>query len=204
MGLMDMFNGGDSAAAREAVEIQHQVAIVTTSAGVLKVYFYPDEAPTHVRNFLYLAQRGFYEGCPFHRIVDQFVIQAGEARPGWKEKIPAMQAEFNSIAHQRGTLSAARTSDPNSATSQFYFVISRDFARHLDRQYTVFGQAFEGLDTIEAIASNWRDKTSRMGEREAERTPGDDTIVKIEVVDAGPYEADIADFKSRELLPPVK
>lgn len=202
MGLMDMFRGGDKIT-RDDIDIQNKVAIFTTSSGVIHAFFYPDVAPAHVRNFLYLASRGFYEGCPFHRIVDQFVIQAGAPPASWKEKIPPMQAEFNSIAHQRGTLSAARTSDPNSATSQFYFVIARDFARHLDKQYTVFGQAFEGLDVIDAIASNWLDKTAKMGEREAERTPGDDKILKVEIVDAGPFADAIADCK-RDLLPPVK
>lgn len=204
MGLMDMLKGGSSGNdGRDAVEIQNRVGIITTTAGTIHVFFYPDVAPAHVRNFIYLAEKGFYSGSPFHRIVDQFVIQTGEARPGWKEKVPPMQAEFSSLLHQRGTLAAARTSDPNSATSQFYLVIARTFAHHLDRQYTVFGQAFRGLEIIDTIAQNWLDKTARMGEREAERTPGDDTIVSVEIVDAGPFSDEIADCK-RDLLQPSK
>ena len=180
---------------RESVEITGKVAIVTTSAGVIHAYFYPDVAPNHVRNFLYLAQKGFYSNVPFHRVVEGFVIQAGKARADWREKIAPLKAEFSKLAHQAGTIAAARTSDPNSATSQFYFVISRTHAHHLDNQYTVFGQAFRGIDVIETIADRWVAKTKHMSEREADAAGSDDRIEKIEIVDAAPFAEEIEAFR---------
>lgn len=199
MGILDKLKGGNPSErlTRESIDITDQVAVITTTAGVIHAYFYPEIAPNHVRNFLYLSRRGFYEGSPFHRIVDQFVIQTGEARSNWREKVPPLPAEFSELLHQQGTLAAARTSDPNSATSQFYFVLERTYAHHLDRQYTVFGQAFRGLDTIAAIAANWLMKTQGMPERQAERTPGDDAIQKIEIVGAGPFAEEIAETKAQ-------
>ena len=134
---------------------------ITTSFGVIKVEFYPQDAPKTVENFKELAKRGFYNGLIFHRIVPGFVIQGGDPNtrnvnnkskwgtggPGWNIK-----AEFNQNKHSRGTLSMARSQDPNSAGSQF-FIVLKD-SNFLDGQYTVFGRVTDGMDSVvDKIAS---------------------------------------------------
>ena len=120
--------------------------------GTMVVEFYPDKAPNHVRNFKYLANSGFYNGVPFHRVIKGFMIQGGDPQgtgmggPGW-----TVDAEFNDTPHKKGILSMARTQDPNSAGSQF-FVCHGDPA-HLNGQYTVFGNTIKGLDVIDKIAA---------------------------------------------------
>ncbi|HYE78793.1 MAG TPA: peptidylprolyl isomerase [bacterium] len=182
---------------RDSIDPAGKAVLLHTTAGDIAVYLYPDLAPNHVRNFLYLVQRGFYDGVGFHRIVENFVVQAGQPRPDWTEPVPALQAEFSDTPHTTGTLAAARTSDPNSATSQFYLVLSRTHAKHLDNQYTVFGQAFEGLDVLQRIADNWADKVRTLDDRRADRVESDDRIVSAEVVDRGPYEESIAAFREQ-------
>jgi peptidyl-prolyl cis-trans isomerase B (cyclophilin B) len=127
-------------------------ARVETSAGAMTFEFFPDKAPGHVENFVKLAEKGFYEGTGFHRVIKGFMIQGGCPRgdgtggPGYQIK-----AEFNDVHHARGVLSMARSQDPNSAGSQF-FVCHGD-AGFLDRQYTAFGKLVEGDDVLEKIAS---------------------------------------------------
>lgn len=182
-------------ATRESTDIVDKVVILHTTSGDIKLFFHPEVAPNHVRNFLYLVGQGFYSGVDFHRIVEDFMIQGGQPRPDWKEPVPPMKAEFNDLPHTTGTLAAARTSDPNSATSQFYLVLTRAHARHLDKQYTVFGQAFEGLDVIKKIADNWVSKVSNLPDRQADRTTSDDKILSAEVVDRAPYADAIAAYQ---------
>jgi cyclophilin family peptidyl-prolyl cis-trans isomerase len=134
---------------------------ITTSFGVIKVEFYPQDAPKTVENFKELAKSGFYNGLIFHRIVPGFVIQGGDPNtrnvnnkskwgtggPGWNIK-----AEFNQNKHSRGTLSMARSQDPDSAGSQF-FIVLKD-SNFLDGQYTVFGRVTDGMDSVvDKIAS---------------------------------------------------
>ncbi|MBU0690430.1 peptidylprolyl isomerase [bacterium] len=120
--------------------------------GTLVIEFYPDKAPNHVRNFKYLANSGFYNGVPFHRVIKGFMIQGGDPQgtgmggPGW-----TVDAEFNDTPHKKGILSMARTQDPNSAGSQF-FICHGDPA-HLNGQYTVFGNTIKGLDVIDKVAT---------------------------------------------------
>ena len=127
-------------------------ATIETSAGTMVVGFFPDKAPGHVENFVKLAEKGFYDGTVFHRTVAGFMIQGGcpqgtgTGGPGYQIK-----AEFNDTPHVRGVLSMARSSDPNSAGSQF-FVCHGD-ARFLDKQYTAFGKLLEGLDVLDKIAT---------------------------------------------------
>ena len=131
-------------------------AILETSMGEITVSFTPDKAPNHVRNFLRLAQSGVYDGMGFHRVVKGFVIQSGHL-PTRKEPlgerqqsyIRPLQAEFNDQIHELGTLSMARTEDPNSATSSFFLVTAR--AQALDGKYTVFGKVERGIEVVQKI-----------------------------------------------------
>jgi cyclophilin family peptidyl-prolyl cis-trans isomerase len=134
--------------------------IISSNLGDIKLEFYPEHAPKTVENFRELANRGFYDGLIFHRIVPNFVIQGGDPNtrdlsnrtrwgtggPGWNIK-----AEFNKNKHSRGTLSMARSQDPDSAGSQF-FIVLKD-SNFLDGQYTVFGRVISGMDVVDKIAS---------------------------------------------------
>jgi peptidyl-prolyl cis-trans isomerase B (cyclophilin B) len=127
-------------------------AEIDTTAGPMTVSFFADKAPGHVKNFCELAEKGFYNGTVFHRVIKGFMIQggcpegSGRGGPGYQIK-----AEFNDTAHTRGVLSMARSQDPNSAGSQFF--ICHGDARFLDRQYTAFGKLTAGDDTLEKIAT---------------------------------------------------
>lgn len=135
-------------------------AAVVTDKGTMVVTFFPEQAPKHARSFLDLAQKGFYNGIAFHRIVRNFMIQTGcpnsrrgaVGQPGTGGPGFRLQAEFNDIPHTRGILSMARSSDPNSAGSQF-FIVQGEHADYLDGQYTVFGKVEEGLDVLDQIAN---------------------------------------------------
>lgn len=136
-------------------------AVMATNKGAMVITFFPDKAPQHVRNFLQLAQQGFYEGLAFHRVIRNFMVQAGcpntragaTGTPGTgRPDAPPLRQEFNDLPHTRGILSMARGADPNSAGSQF-FIVHGDHAKHLDGQYTVFGKVEEGLEVLDEIAS---------------------------------------------------
>jgi peptidyl-prolyl cis-trans isomerase B (cyclophilin B) len=133
------------------------VAVIAVSidgqpAGEMIAEFYPDKAPNHVRNFKWLADHHFYDGVKFHRIIKGFMIQGGDPTgtgsggPGW-----SVNAEFNDVKHTKGILSMARTSDPNSAGSQFFVMDST--STHLDGQYTVFGKVIKGIEVEGKIAA---------------------------------------------------
>ncbi|MHC4219191.1 MAG: peptidylprolyl isomerase [Planctomycetota bacterium] len=127
-------------------------AVISTSHGDMTVELWNDVAPNHVENFLKLGRSGFYDNLNFHRIVPGFVVQGGCPRgdgtgdPGWSVK-----AEFNDRPHHPGTLSMARSSDPDSAGSQFFICLTREHCQHLDGQYTGFGQVTDGLDVVESL-----------------------------------------------------
>lgn len=136
-------------------------AAMVTSKGTMVITFFPDKAPLHVRNFLELSQKGFYDGLAFHRVIRNFMLQGGcpntrkgaTGQPGTgRPEGASLRAEFNDIPHTRGILSMARSRDPNSAGSQF-FVVHAEHAQHLDGQYTVFGKVEEGLEVLDDIAS---------------------------------------------------
>jgi peptidyl-prolyl cis-trans isomerase B (cyclophilin B) len=138
----------------------NEVAIIKTSEGEMVVEFYPDVAPGHVENFKKLANKGFYDGTCFHRVIKGFMIQGGDPltkdpamESRWGTGGPGYQikAEFNSKPHVRGTLSMARSNDPNSAGSQFF--ICHGDPRFLDNQYTVFGKLIKGDDVLEKIGT---------------------------------------------------
>ena len=123
---------------------------IATDKGDIVVTLFPDEAPLHAAAFLKLAKSGFYDGLAFHRVEPGFVIQGGDpdgngtGGPGYR-----LKAEFNQRPHERGTLAMARSSDPDSAGSQFYLCLAD--ARFLDGQYTVFGTMTEGFAALDAI-----------------------------------------------------
>ena len=137
----------------------NEVAVIKTSYGEMKVAFWPDVAPKTVENFKKLARAGFYDGTAFHRIIKGFMIQGGcpntkkgaRGIPGTGDPGYKLKAEFNSRSHQKGVLSMARASDPDSAGCQFF--ICHGNAAFLDRQYTAFGKLVAGDDVLEKIAT---------------------------------------------------
>ena len=135
-------------------ETNYPKARIETTEGTIVVELWDDVAPGHAKNFLDLAAKGFYDGLTFHRIIKNFVIQGGCPKgngtggPGYNVK-----AEFNNRKHEKGVLSMARSSDPNSAGSQFFICLGRDHCQHLDGQYTAFGKVVEGLDAVDKIAA---------------------------------------------------
>lgn len=129
-------------------------ATIETDHGPLTAVFYYDVAPNTADNFLSLAEGGYFDGLTFHRIVPGFVIQGGDPRgdgtggPGY-----SVPAEFNARPHVEGALSMARSSDPDSAGSQFFVCLDYQNTRQLDGKYTVFGAVTEGLDAVKKIAA---------------------------------------------------
>ncbi|HVA34287.1 MAG TPA: peptidylprolyl isomerase [Candidatus Baltobacteraceae bacterium] len=123
---------------------------INTDKGDIVVELFPDDAPMHSAAFLKLVKKGFYDGLTFHRVEPGFVVQGGDpdgdgtGGPGYR-----LKAEFNPRPHVRGTLAMARSSNPDSAGSQFYICLGE--ARFLDGQYTVFGEMTDGFETLDAI-----------------------------------------------------
>ena len=135
--------------------------ILKLEHGDVEIKLFSDEAPKHVERFTTLAKNKKYDGVVFHRVIDGFMAQTGDIKFGNSKNfnaslvgtggsdLPDLKAEFNSLPHLRGTLSMARSADPNSANSQFF--ICFDSAPHLDRQYTVFGQVTKGMEFVDKI-----------------------------------------------------
>lgn len=162
-----------SAATLQAKEKKLQeVAIISTRHGEIVIKFYDDVAPKHVASFKKLAKEGFYNGVTFHRVIPGFMIQGGcplskdgsnkglhgTGGPGYN-----VDAEFSSLSHKRGILSAARAQDPNSAGSQFFIVVAD--SSFLDKQYTVYGEVVEGMDVADKIVNEPRDARDNPNER---------------------------------------
>jgi len=138
--------------------------IIETNHGSIEFKLLPELAPEHVRNFVKLAQSGFYDGTLFHRVIPGFMIQGGDPntkdpnlKSNWGMGGPGynINAEFNSRSHLRGIISMARSQDPNSAGSQF-FIVTAD-STFLDREYTVFGEVTSGMDVADKIVNLPRD-----------------------------------------------
>ena len=137
--------------------------ILKLKNGNVKIELFPDAAPNHVNRIKELANSGKYDNVVFHTVIDGFMAQTGDVQFGNSadsnfnlqragmggSDLPDLKSEFNDIPHERGTLSMARSSDPNSANSQFF--ICFEAAPHLDRQYTVFGKVIEGMDNVDKI-----------------------------------------------------
>jgi len=145
------------------------VAILETNQGNIVIEFFPNDAPNHVENFIKLSITGFYDGTLFHRIIPGFMIQGGDPNTidgdpnTWGTGGPetSIDAEFNSIKHERGIVSMARSADPNSAGSQFFIV--HKTSNFLDEQYTVFGrivtdESFDTLDKITGVQTGTSDR----------------------------------------------
>jgi peptidyl-prolyl cis-trans isomerase B (cyclophilin B) len=132
-----------------------EIAVIKTTAGEMSIELWPDVAPKTVENFKTLAQKGFYDGTAFHRIVKGFMVQGGDphTKDPMKEGIwgtggpgHTVKAEFNDRSHQRGVISMARSQDPDSAGSQFFICLGD--ASFLDKNYTAFGQLIKGDDVL--------------------------------------------------------
>ena len=156
-------------------------AIIETKFGTITLRFFPDAAPGHVKNFIDLAKKGFYDGTTFHRVIPGFMIQGGDPNsknpdkgthgmggPGY-----TIKAEFNDRPHKRGTLSMARAGHPDSAGSQF-FICVKD-APFLDRQYTAFGEVVSGMEVVDTIVAQPRDRNDN---------PNDRIEMKVKIVEA--------------------
>jgi len=137
--------------------------ILKLKDGDVEIELYPKIAPNHVKRFEELASEGKYDGVVFHRVIDGFMAQTGDVKFGNSNSpeynlqlagtggsdLPDLKAEFSDVAHNRGVLSMARSSDPNSANSQFFIVL--ESAPHLDRNYSVFGKVIKGMELVDKI-----------------------------------------------------
>ncbi len=150
----------------EAVDV-----VIETKFGNIELKLFPDIAPGHVENFLKLAKSSFYDGTIFHRVIPGFMIQGGDPNSKGEDKSThgtggpgyAIDAEFNDKPHVRGTLSMARSRDPDSAGSQFFIVVKK--SSFLDHQYTVFGVVVSGLEVVDEIVSQKKDARDNPIER---------------------------------------
>jgi peptidyl-prolyl cis-trans isomerase B (cyclophilin B) len=155
-------------------------AIIETSLGNIELKLFPDVAPNHVSNFVELAEKRFYDGTTFHRVIPKFMIQGGDpnskkpdrSKHGMGGPGHTIKAEFNDKPHKRGTLSMARAADPDSAGSQFFICVADSY--FLDKQYTVFGEVTSGMDVVDKIVSQQRDKNDNPLER---------TEMKVKIVE---------------------
>jgi peptidylprolyl isomerase len=121
-----------------------------TTKGPVVIRFRPDLAPGHVARIKELAKSGFYDGVPFHRVIDGFMAQTGDPTgTGAGGSGKKLRAEFNEAPHRRGTASMARANDPNSADSQFFICFAD--APFLNRQYTVWGEVIAGMENVDKI-----------------------------------------------------
>jgi peptidyl-prolyl cis-trans isomerase B (cyclophilin B) len=144
------------------------IAVMKTSLGVMKFRLFENEIPNGVKNFVTLSEEGKYDGCKFHRIVKNFVVQGGDftrhdgtGGHSWEGLGKTIDDEYHEdLTHIRGALSYAKTQAPKSIGSQFFIVYPKDGTHFLDHPkggrknegYTVFGQLFEGFETLDAIA----------------------------------------------------
>jgi cyclophilin family peptidyl-prolyl cis-trans isomerase len=142
---------------------QENIMILKLKDGDVKIELFEDVAPNHVKRIKELADSGKYDNVVFHRVIDGFMAQTGDVKFGNSKSgdfdlrragmggsdLPDLKQEFNSVPHDRGTLSMARSSDPDSANSQFFICFKP--APFLDRQYTVFGKVLEGMEFVDMI-----------------------------------------------------
>jgi peptidyl-prolyl cis-trans isomerase B (cyclophilin B) len=148
-----------------------EVAVIETTHGTIKLEFFEDKAPGHVKNFKDLANKKFYDGTTFHRVIPGFMIQGGDPNSKSDNRSShgtggpghTIDAEFNDVKHERGVLSMARSQDPNSAGSQFFICVKDAF--FLDGQYTAFGKVIEGMDVADKIVNEPRDSNDNPEEK---------------------------------------
>jgi cyclophilin family peptidyl-prolyl cis-trans isomerase len=142
---------------------EENIMILKLKDGDVKIELFEDVAPNHVKRIKQLAEEGKYDGVVFHRVIDGFMAQTGDVKFGSSTSdefdlrragmggsdLPDLKEEFSNLPHERGTLSMARSQDPNSANSQFFICFKE--ASFLDRQYTVFGKVIEGMEFVDKI-----------------------------------------------------
>jgi cyclophilin family peptidyl-prolyl cis-trans isomerase len=142
---------------------EENIMILKLKDGDVKIELFEDKAPNHVKRIKQLAEEGKYDGVVFHRVIDGFMAQTGDVKFGNSSNddfdlkkagmggsnLPDLKEEFSDLPHQRGTLSMARSQDPNSANSQFFICFKE--ASFLDRQYTVIGKVIEGMELVDKI-----------------------------------------------------
>jgi peptidyl-prolyl cis-trans isomerase B (cyclophilin B) len=147
-------------------------ATIETRFGEIELELLPDKAPGHVKNFVELARKGFYDGTTFHRVIPQFMIQGGDpnskdaasrSRHGTGGPGYTIKAEFNDTPHLRGVVSMARAQSPDSAGCQFFICVAD--SRFLDNQYTAFGRVVRGMEVADKIVSSPRDARDNPNER---------------------------------------
>ena len=145
------------------INAEENIMILKLKNGDVKIELFEDVAPNHVKRIKELAASGKYDGVVFHRVIDGFMAQTGDVEFGnssndnfnlrkagtGNSDLPDLKEEFSDLPHDRGTLSMARTSDPNSANSQFFICFKA--SSFLDRQYTVFGKVIEGMEFVDNI-----------------------------------------------------
>jgi cyclophilin family peptidyl-prolyl cis-trans isomerase len=145
----------------EEIDVDN-LLVLTTNKGIVRIELFEDIAPNHVKRIKRLAQDGMYDGVVFHRVIEGFMAQTGDVQHGNSNRnynlnragmggseLPNLKEEFSDLPHERGTLSMARSQDPNSANSQFFICLAE--ASFLDRQYTVFGKVISGMEVIDKI-----------------------------------------------------
>ena len=142
---------------------KENIMILKLKDGDVKIELFEDKAPNHVKRIKKLAEEGKYDGVVFHRVINGFMAQTGDVKFGNSANddfdlkragmggsdLPDLKAEFSDLPHQRGTLSMARSQDPNSANSQFFICFKE--SSFLDREYTVFGKVIEGMELVDKI-----------------------------------------------------
>ncbi len=166
----------------EIKKMSGKKAAIETKLGNIELQFFPEVAPKHVNNFIELAKKEFYDGTIFHRVIPGFMIQGGDPNtknpdcsqhgmggPGY-----TIKSEFNEKPHKRGTLSMARAANPDSAGSQFFICVAE--ASFLNKQYTVFGEVVSGMEVVDKIVSQPRDKRDN---------PHDRIEMKVKIIEEG-------------------
>lgn len=156
---------------QEIQTMEQTAATIETKFGEINLKFFPEVAPNHVNSFIELARDGFYDGTTFHRIVPGFVIQGGDpntksddrSRHGMGGPGFTLKAEFSKLPHKRGSVSMARSANPDSAGSQFFICVAD--SPFLDGEYTIFGEVVEGMDVVDKIVSQPKDQRDNPIER---------------------------------------
>ena len=139
------------APAPAAPDLENVLVLDLSTGGRVTIQMYPTDAPAHVERIKTLTRQGFYNGITFHRVIDGFMAQTGDPTGTGQggSELPDLKAEFNRIPHLRGTVSMARTNEPDTANSQFFICFQPRFS--LDNKYTVFGRVTSGMQFVDAI-----------------------------------------------------
>ena len=134
-----------------APDLENMLVLDLSTGGRVTIQMFPAVAPTHVERIKTLTRQGFYNGVIFHRVIDGFMAQTGDPKGTGQggSELPDLKAEFNDTPHLRGTVSMARTNEPDTANSQFFICFQPRFS--LDKKYTVFGRVTSGMQFVDAI-----------------------------------------------------